>query len=151
MAKKRKAKNEIRVLIRGGGFVNKGAEAMVRTVQSEIGRRLPSARFYMQAAPGEAARVADEGFVPVPTGQGKQLPKPVRRAISALHLLDMHALVDVSGHSFAMGESAATARHFLAVARRSGSCASPWSCCRRRSARSTMPSRSGASRSSCNT
>ena len=116
MAQKRKARNEIRVLIRGGGFVNKGAEAMVRTVQSEIGRRLPTARFYMQAPPGEASRVAGQGLLPVPTGQGTRWPKPVRRAISALHLLDMHALVDVSGHAFAMDESAATARHFLAVA-----------------------------------
>ena len=37
----------MRILILGGGSINKGAEAMLRTVQAELGRRLPGAEFYI--------------------------------------------------------------------------------------------------------
>jgi colanic acid/amylovoran biosynthesis protein len=36
----------MKILIRGGHFVNKGAEAMIRTVQSEIAKRIPNASFH---------------------------------------------------------------------------------------------------------
>ena len=35
----------MRVLLRGGGFVNKGAEAMLLTVKAELTRRIPQARW----------------------------------------------------------------------------------------------------------
>ena len=38
----------MRVLIEGAGFVNKGAEAMLRTVQSELGERFENVSFYME-------------------------------------------------------------------------------------------------------
>lgn len=37
----------MRILIRRGQFVNKGAEAMIRTVQRELGQRLPQAEFFI--------------------------------------------------------------------------------------------------------
>jgi polysaccharide pyruvyl transferase WcaK-like protein len=36
-----------KTLIRGGGFINKGAEAMVRTVQAELDRRLRDVRYFV--------------------------------------------------------------------------------------------------------
>jgi polysaccharide pyruvyl transferase WcaK-like protein len=35
----------MKILVRRGQFINKGAEAMVRTVQAELGRRIPHATF----------------------------------------------------------------------------------------------------------
>jgi polysaccharide pyruvyl transferase WcaK-like protein len=35
----------MKILVRRGQFINKGAEAMVRTVQTELGRRIPGATF----------------------------------------------------------------------------------------------------------
>lgn len=37
----------MRIVINGAGFVNKGAEAMVRTVQAELAKRLPDVEFYL--------------------------------------------------------------------------------------------------------
>ncbi len=54
------------IIITGGSFVNKGAEAMLRTVQAELARRIPGAAFYLWRLPehyGPAA--AGSGFLPV--------------------------------------------------------------------------------------
>lgn len=43
--------NTINILISGAGFVNKGAEAMLRTVQSELSKRLPETEFHLWRLP----------------------------------------------------------------------------------------------------
>ena len=45
---------EMKILIRGGGFQNKGAEAMLRVVQRELGVRLSEASFYATVTPLDA-------------------------------------------------------------------------------------------------
>ena len=40
----------MRILIEGAGFVNKGAEAMLKTVMSEFRRRIPHASFFVEYA-----------------------------------------------------------------------------------------------------
>ncbi len=42
------------ILLRGAGFENKGAEAMLRTVQREVGRRVPGACFHVFVPSAEA-------------------------------------------------------------------------------------------------
>lgn len=42
------------ILIRGAGFENKGAEAMLRTVQREIGKRISNVSFYVFTAQNQA-------------------------------------------------------------------------------------------------
>ena len=37
----------MRILILGSNTINKGAEAMLRTVQAELSRRIPGAEFYI--------------------------------------------------------------------------------------------------------
>ena len=58
------------ILIRGGGFENKGAEAMIRTVQAHVGRRIEGVRFGIEVPPREirAAEAAGLRAVPLPGG-----------------------------------------------------------------------------------
>ncbi len=48
----------MKILINGAGFENKGAEAMLRTVQIEFARRLPSVEFFLWRPPGSNHRIA---------------------------------------------------------------------------------------------
>lgn len=55
----------MRLLVTGGGFVNKGAEAMLLTVRAELGRRLPGAEFWLdeeELAPGTLPLAQQAGF-----------------------------------------------------------------------------------------
>ena len=57
----------MKIIISGGGFVNKGAEAMLRTVQAQLARRLPSVEFFLWWLPEFQAREAvNSGFIPLP-------------------------------------------------------------------------------------
>ena len=46
------------ILIAGAGFENKGAEAMLRTVQAEVNKRLPDADFFLWRSPQRCCRSA---------------------------------------------------------------------------------------------
>jgi polysaccharide pyruvyl transferase WcaK-like protein len=81
--------NRLNILIRGGGFVNKGAEAMVRTVQREIARRLPHARFFMEVPPQMEKFIESQGLSPVVSN-------------SRGRYMDLDGVIDVSG--FALGD-----------------------------------------------
>jgi len=75
----------VRIVVAGAGFRNKGAEAMARTVQAELGRRLPEAEFCLwRCAPGETRQALDAGFTPLP------LPIDLRslpiRSLQKVHL-----------------------------------------------------------------
>jgi polysaccharide pyruvyl transferase WcaK-like protein len=59
----------MRIVVVGGGFRNKGAEAMLKTVQAELGRRLPDSEFVLWACePEERAAALAAGTIPVVDG-----------------------------------------------------------------------------------
>jgi polysaccharide pyruvyl transferase WcaK-like protein len=82
-------RDRLNILIRGGGFVNKGAEAMVRTVQREIARRLPHARFFMEVPLQMEKFIESQGLSPV-------------IANSRGRYMELDGVIDVSG--FALGD-----------------------------------------------
>lgn len=55
----------MKILIRGGGFQNKGAEAMLRAVQRELGRRIPAASFHAIVPTLDAPFANRAGISPV--------------------------------------------------------------------------------------
>lgn len=55
----------MKILVRGAGFENKGAEAMLRVVQRELGKRLPNAIFHATVSPLEAPFAYRSGIVPL--------------------------------------------------------------------------------------
>lgn len=55
----------MKILIRGAGFENKGAEAMLRVVQRELGKRIPGASFHATVLPQEAPFAYRSGIVPL--------------------------------------------------------------------------------------
>ena len=76
----------IRILLRGGGYENKGAEAMLRTVQTELGRRLTGAEFmFWPLRPNERPLAQASGLVPfappfeaASTREGRPIAAPRR-------------------------------------------------------------------------
>ncbi len=114
----------MKVLIRGGGFVNKGAEAMVLTVQAELSQRLGDVTccLEMRDAPPEGHLVNRhpglEALRPLAMSRGEKVTALLRliaahpshardmvvrrahwmRAQRALDIVD--AVVDVSGYSY---------------------------------------------------
>lgn len=55
----------MKILIRGAGFENKGAEAMLRTAHREIAKKFPEATFYADVSPLEAAVAYHNGIIPL--------------------------------------------------------------------------------------
>lgn len=55
----------MKILIRGAGFENKGAEAMLRVVQRELGNRIAGANFYATVLPREAPIAYRMGITPL--------------------------------------------------------------------------------------
>lgn len=55
----------MKILIRGAGFQNKGAEAMLRVVQRALGKRIPVATFYATVSPLDAPYANRSGIAPV--------------------------------------------------------------------------------------
>lgn len=108
----------MKILIVGGGFVNKGAEAMVKTVQTELGKRIPDATFHVQGYPTEDwAFLESEGIQPLPSlGRNAKLRRLVtlcgthpslafhlpahRHFGQAVTVAQIDAIVDVSGYAY---------------------------------------------------
>ena len=107
------------ILIRAGGFSNKGAEAMMLTVKRELSRRIPGINFILRLPPQQAKMASSSGFVPVSieTNRFKKgfslifqalLRSEVRKALTknvlgALELIDvknMHGIIDISGFGY---------------------------------------------------
>lgn len=78
------------ILIRQGGFENKGAEAMLRTVQQEVGKRIPGSRFFMEVQPGLRSFFENKDIELLSTSDGGRYR-------------DIDALIDISG--FALGDA----------------------------------------------
>lgn len=125
----RKSTSELRVmdiLIQGAGFDNKGAEAMLRTVQREIGRRVPGACFHMLVSSLERQFAQMAGLLPTVRSSnreellGSNLIIRGRRAWEFLHNADFRrammtsrgtareilkmkpfdAIIDISGYAY---------------------------------------------------
>ena len=107
------------ILIRGGGFSNKGGEAMMLTVQRELSARRPGINFVLRLPPQQAEAAASFGFSPVviETNRLKKgfsllsqavLRPGVREALSAsvlgaLEMADVKkidGIIDISGFAY---------------------------------------------------
>jgi polysaccharide pyruvyl transferase WcaK-like protein len=89
-ANKKSCNGGLNILIRGGGFVNKGAETMVRTVQYQLSSRLPMANFFMEVPKGMQEFIGSKGLLPIIPG-------------SKSRYKNIDGLIDISG--FALGDS----------------------------------------------
>ncbi len=94
------------ILIRGADFDNKGAEAMLRTAQRELGRRIPYVCFHIFVSSLEAQLANISGLFPVLCSSnreellGSNLPIRVRRALTFLHNSDFRrAMMTSSGEA----------------------------------------------------
>ncbi|UCG57799.1 MAG: polysaccharide pyruvyl transferase family protein [Phycisphaerales bacterium] len=101
------------VCLLGGGFANKGAEAMVLTVAEAIRERLPDVSILMRIANLYFADARANGLIPVkadrPTSAASRL---LSKARMARIYLKCGALIDVGGYQFgdAWGEQVAWAK-----------------------------------------
>lgn len=130
----------LNILIRGGGFINKGAEAMTRVAQRELAKRLGRCRFFIQCQPGFAGVAISNGIEPVSPFEGtpasklrasllrfgKHLFSPRARYApssgGALTIRDLQSvldvLVDISG--FAFGDQWGPQKGYLSALQRFG-------------------------------
>jgi len=53
----------MKILINGAGFENKGAEAMLRTVQAELAKRFPSVEFFLWRSYGWNYRISEDSGI----------------------------------------------------------------------------------------
>ncbi len=74
------------LVVRGGGFKNKGAEAMLRTVQRELGRRLGPITVHAVCPTAHAALAWRSGVIPVPPPADRLTPLCGARLARCLHL-----------------------------------------------------------------
>ena len=65
----------LKILIRGGSWVNKGGEAMLCTAQEQLSSRLAGARFFTSLPPSPIAYNAAGRFSPTPETNGSRLSK----------------------------------------------------------------------------
>jgi colanic acid/amylovoran biosynthesis protein len=63
------------ILIQGGGFTNKGAEAMLRTVQRELGKRIPGLDVYASVTRADIQKAGTAGVVPTCSAEETKLKK----------------------------------------------------------------------------
>lgn len=123
------------ILFRGGGFSNKGDEAMMLTVQRELARRLPRANFFLSTSRASAEMAHSSGLLPFisrggPLSRAWRLAatcvtkKDVRRVsrVSKLagetlaHLKHVDCVVDISGFNYSDAWGASRAQRGLAWA-----------------------------------
>jgi colanic acid/amylovoran biosynthesis protein len=80
----------MKILIRGAGFENKGAEAMLRVAQRELSKRVPDTVFYACVLPEQISFAYDTGIVPLfysPSGRMQLLRKVPYAAKIPEHIL----------------------------------------------------------------
>jgi len=65
----------VNILIRGGGWVNKGAEAMLCTTQQQLTSKLPGSRFFAGLPPAPDTYGASECFSTLPELQGSLISR----------------------------------------------------------------------------
>jgi colanic acid/amylovoran biosynthesis protein len=106
-------RNKRAVCLLGGGFANKGAEAMVLTVAEALRERLPDVSILMRVAHKHFADARAHGLIPV---KSDRPVSTVSRVLSKARMARVYAkcgaLIDVGGYQFgdAWGEHVARAR-----------------------------------------
>jgi polysaccharide pyruvyl transferase WcaK-like protein len=107
------------ILIRSGGFSNKGGEAMMLTVQHELSGRIPEINFFLRLPPQQAGMASSLGFFPLIIERNRLkkgftllsqalLRSEVRKALAsnllgALELADIRkidGIIDISGFGY---------------------------------------------------
>jgi len=108
----------MKILLRGAGFANKGAEAMLKTVRYELGKRLAPVRFQVIVQANQATAAREAGFIPckerewgefvayhlgrVPGLKATRASVAARQAGRHFHWLkESDAVLDVSGYAYA--------------------------------------------------
>lgn len=71
------------ILIRAGGFSNKGGEAMMLTVRQELSQRVPGISFLLRLPPQQARMASQAGFIPI-TIEKSRLKKGVHLLLRVL-------------------------------------------------------------------
>ncbi len=124
------------ILIRGGGFSNKGDEAMMLTVLRELGKRLPGANFWVRVPESQAECAYVKGLFPS-FHTGSKLKKGIRLTFAALtqpacrraaftnrltalelgSVPPLDAVVDVSGYAYSDVWGIESSKRALAWAR----------------------------------
>jgi polysaccharide pyruvyl transferase WcaK-like protein len=84
----------MRIVLRGAGFENKGAEAMTRVVQKEIGKRVGGATFHARLCP-EEVQLGRRAGLHVPVVRGGRLGKAAMMAMAALRSGELRRLAKV--------------------------------------------------------
>lgn len=85
----------MKIIINGAGFVNKGAEAMALTVQTELTKRIPNCEFFLwRPPPGDCRPALSSGFIPFQFPFDKKYsfwhwPKGKRIALRLWSLLEL--------------------------------------------------------------
>ncbi len=88
-------------MVAGGGFTNKGAEAMVLAVADVLQDRLPNLNIYVIAPFGEARAIEDAGLIPTGRGHPRSPVARFRSAIRTRHAYrTCRAFIDVGGYQF---------------------------------------------------
>mgnify|MGYP000155497968 CR=1 FL=1 len=115
----------MKLLIWGGGFVNKGAEAMLRTVQTELQARIPNIEFGMEAIEAERELLDDlkisyfaRSDTPWFEPWEKWLFRWKRRSQVNSCVEKYDGLIDISGYAFGGNGCARATWRLLAVADR---------------------------------
>ena len=89
------------VCIIGGGFTNKGAEAMVLTVADALRNRVPELDIYVTSPFREAKLIKSRGLIPTGRGHPKSVIAHLASAIRTGYIYrTCKALIDVGGYQF---------------------------------------------------
>jgi polysaccharide pyruvyl transferase WcaK-like protein len=99
------------ILIDGGGFGNKGAEAMLLVVVSALRSMNPQTKIKVRLRPHQFADAKQHGLIPISNaGQNSTTARYVRKLPAALLYLTCHARVDIGGYQFGDPWSVGTAK-----------------------------------------
>jgi polysaccharide pyruvyl transferase WcaK-like protein len=107
-----------RFCIVGGGFQNKGAEAMLLTTTAAIRRRLPDAAIFARVPRTDYAPARAERIRPLSIGEAGLLRKFISKVKTATLIADGTCLIDISGFQFGDDWSYRIAERRAATVRR---------------------------------
>lgn len=106
------------VFIRGGGFANKGAEAMLLTAGAAVRERFPGSGVTASLRPGDQASAQEEGLRYVSPTRAGRLGSILNKVDTARTLLRCGAMWDVGGYQFSDRWGAAIPARHVGLARR---------------------------------
>ena len=99
------------ILIDGGGFGNKGAEAMLLVVVAALRSMDPNIRIKVRLRPHQFADAKREGLIPISNGgPNSMVARSLRKLPAALLYLTCQARIDIGGYQFGDPWSVGTAQ-----------------------------------------